>query len=395
MHLSLNIIGNKQLIVNNKSKTHYVLEISHLKDEIKKTWTLDKTYEDFEKIYQILQKNHPNCNLKQKFPVKNFLSIKSSESIFQRQYDLNNFLKDLLTKPVLLEDFNFAKFIGLIENTNGFVKKMIFVDKFICYNKKAYFLILNENLICSIFSSSKNIIGNNQLLSKKNLSLVKFFTFNNGWLGKNDNSDLEFEKSISSKSLNGNILILGFENGNITIIKLLKESIEFLVKDLKIHNSKIIGSYLYKDSIITVSSKTIKITSIVTNKKINENKLDYEISSTYFINDECVLFLGTSCGKLLAVNLSSNAFILLSKIKLDVKGKIKCMDFENNTVYLGLNTGYYIVINVGFESRKSIYSNNVEVDKNQNNTNKMNKKVFYLLVDRIIKTGFEVRKYYY
>lgn len=56
MHLSLNIIGNKQLIVNNKSKTHYVLEISHLKDEIKKTWTLDKTYEDFEKYIRFYKR---------------------------------------------------------------------------------------------------------------------------------------------------------------------------------------------------------------------------------------------------------------------------------------------------------------------------------------------------
>lgn len=281
----LTIISNIQRSIDGKkdTKTYYKIEVSINDKGQPKVWTVEKTYEDFEQLYLLLKKSHPKTV--PKFPTKSLISIKSNIVIMKRQEAFNNFLKECLVKNDIIEDFSFVKFIDIINQTKSFIKKLSFVDKFVSltYNvknlvplrKNMFFAVLN-NPHKSIKKKDIKDLGGN--INNINSNLVsapgKLLAFGlvRSWLKRYNSIDVVFNSCISAVNASENNIYVGLESGKVSIIKMTLEEGQptMKTKEINVHNSKVIGiASNDKDSLFTLSKKTLKITSFLTNSIVN------------------------------------------------------------------------------------------------------------------------------
>lgn len=278
-NLKLNIINNVQKSIPNKkdTKTYYRINIS-IKDQGNDvSWEIDKSYEEFETLYTQIKNNHPLTV--PKFPSKGLITIKSTTQIVKRQENLNKFLKECLEKNDIIEDFSFIKFIDIINHSKTFIKKVSFVDKFVSLSYRiSGLLLLKKDLFFAILNNPDRHLNKKELKELGNINTVnsnlvaapgKLLAFGlvKSWLKRFNSIDVVFNYVVNVVYISGVNIYAGMESGHTSIIKMIFEDNEpnMLVKEFKTHNSKIIGIGSNDiDAMYTVSSKTIKITALIT-----------------------------------------------------------------------------------------------------------------------------------
>lgn len=111
------------------------------------------------------------------------------------------------------------------------------------------------------------------------------------------------------------------------------------------------------------------------------------------------MYIGTSDGYIYAYSLLLNKFDLLSKLKLESRGKVKTMFVLNNIMYTGSPDGYIHEVHISLPTSKSnvVKSNSKEENNNEANDTKkeglIENKKFYIFVYRFFKTPFNVSIY--
>jgi hypothetical protein len=143
--------------------------------------------------------------------------------------------------------------------------------------------------------------------------------------------------------------------------------------------------------------------------KFLEKKFSFEASSCFYSKPDCIMYIGSSEGYIYAYSLLLNKFDLISKLKLESRGKVKSIFILNNIMYTGSPDGYIHEIHISLPCTKSNLNTNTSNSKLENNNNQKAKendekdlkkenlidnKKFYIFVYRFFKTPFNVSNYF-
>ena len=135
---------------NNKSETFYSIHILNLYTN--KSWDLEKRYQEFQDLKSELSKTIPKVpDISKGFTL--FKSSNSYDTLKQRQYDIQEFLSDCLSRKDIISNDFFMEFLeintqfpALIRNKPDFINDIEFQNiscEHIIYLEKESIILLN------------------------------------------------------------------------------------------------------------------------------------------------------------------------------------------------------------------------------------------------------------
>lgn len=365
--ITLSVDKHVQKFIKEKGtfKTHYLIEVImkfYNSDMIleEKSWNLEKTYEEFEKLYLQLKKAHQSTP---KIPGKSIFTLKSTDELNKRKTGFDIFLKECVLRTEIRNDLNFNNFIRLLDASDKYKKKLLFVNgvEIGVYSfTKLFHIAGTQVLYAAAFLQSKSILDKilrNSSVADENTqnyvtpSKMLAFDLEAAYLKRDISNDISFSSEISQIFSTGiDSLIIGFTDGRLMYkssrSRLLDDNLGNMIEIKAFKSSKIRGLGIYGENLFAISDTKLKVFSTINNSLIVESKLNIKVSRSFFISNKSEFVIGTDNGEILVISVLNCNFTVKGKIKIcNSNSKIISLKFDSGMATAVTKEGSICIIN--------------------------------------------------
>ena len=373
-------------------KTHYEIKIVLTdKQGVKKEWTLEKTFDQFESLYSELKKQYSSNSIP-KPPSKSIFSSKTPEELNKRREGLDIYLKECLLRTFIVHNQSFIKFLNVYENYILSSKELSstiedknnqnqinlntpkLVDKFIADQYEIDGLyVLKNNIFYSVLNN-KNLSGKTlKKLSTNSIiessvskdgkevispgKLIAFGINDVGTFKSFSTLNLLFNNCISFIHLSERHLFMGSNNGKVYFIDLKIDSNNQLTDFIDIQvfkNSPIISIGSSLDYVFVLSLKKIKVFSLKSKTEIYQKQFQNVITCGLYLSEKNEFIIGNNEGHLSIASLATNTLNIKYRISACNKSqKVRCIHYnkDTSTIYTICKEGYISIIKLVYDKQ--------------------------------------------
>ena len=257
---SVSINSYKEIYFERKCDIYYNIQITD--NNLKKSWEIEKTIDDFQNLYEKIFILHPYIPM---IPKKTLFKITSLHTMDKRKFELQKFLNFCINRKDILLNKDFINFLEIPQNCPNLVLNSV---------KKEEELSFELSVTNFIYIKNKNILilacVNNDFISSDEINLSNILSIRNNFSGGKSSlsyiiiyqlikENVKFtinkiwEKSIFVRAdiiyyeENKEILCIGCDDGKIYLYN-TKSKGDYkkmeLYGELSFHNKKITGFYI-------------------------------------------------------------------------------------------------------------------------------------------------------
>ncbi len=363
-------------IINYTIKEDVVLYKIHLKSHLtNKEWQLMRRFSEFFDFYTILSRNFFNLP---SIPKKTLTKVNSQQTLDSRKEQLNSFLRLIINRTDIMSNMATYHFLELKNHFPDFIlfqpmilfelNDLSFEVNAVDYNEEGSLVFAgmgnktNTNKVSKLFNKFSTFLSsvNNTIINNGRLVIYNMIQSK----GKETMLHPIFENDYPCSVVclkffkENNFLSLGFENGEIKLLKIyiteksnISKNLVDEVSSIKAHNSPIQS--------IEIDFTTGYIFSISNDFNLNISEYNYqtniksiqvskEILTCLLYNQENQLLVITDCkGSLFFFNVSNP---INPKRLQSIHGSFNSINYLNisnkNKLYLGTNNGELLIFNV-------------------------------------------------
>jgi hypothetical protein len=386
---------------NMKEKTYYTLEIRLLDNsngtlsEVN-SFKEEKTFEQFEIIYNSLKKNHPKTT--PKFPSKSFMASKTPDNLNKWKNGLDGFIKQCIAQTDIYDDPEFHIFLNLGKFDIKQTCKLLRLDSYSSSWAVRDFIQMpdgKDRILVTSSDTSKigkldaylmNLDYKGPTVPISSCRIIRITC--NGFIL--DKQDFLFNYSISCSHVFGcyisvdkhvdhidkeksqeivineskdkrisiyknsldkpfkNYIVLGFTNGLVFILEDCSDQKYLrLISKFSTHKGKVRSVFLLDEkTLITVGKSTLKLWNLEKLSIIKKKRLDHEIIKASFDLEKTRITCGLKSGYIECYTISSHNFVLSEKVRVTCKESIKDIFYSNKLMHVATNKGYIAEFNI-------------------------------------------------
>lgn len=384
----VNVNSYKERYIERKSDIFYIIQITD--NYLEKSWEIEKTLTDFQKLYEKIFILHPNIPL---IPKNTPFKITSLHILDKRKFELQNFLRFCFNRKDILLNNDFINFVEIPQNCPKFVINYIKLVEEIKFDLSVIDMLYLKNYGILII-----LCVNTDFISSDEISLDNILMIRNNFSGKKTSLSYLFiyqyikekEKFIINNKLweksfflrtelltfddNHEILCVGNEDGKIYLYKTKTKGDFQQIEnfgELIFHSNKITGLYLNSDSmeLYSCSKDCMFFVTYLKDNSFTKSLIYNNISGFTGLkyNKKYNIFL--TCdedGTISIFSFQNFHYIFLLNIQTTILDEISSMFIYDNFVFIGGKNGKLCLIeitNISKKEIKELKSNNIANNK--------------------------------
>ncbi|CAD8055661.1 unnamed protein product [Paramecium sonneborni] len=288
---------------------------------------LQKRFSQFEELHQQLLPYFPLPNL----PPKQYVTVligKSIEQLEKRQKALDVYIKELNKNPRIVKSYQFQSFLGLAQSI-----QMIYEFEGVSQPIKDFTINFDMGLMLVLGSMKKSMPSifnkvnqNSQALGTLECWLQKEEVFKKEWT-------YPFTKQTTCFHHLEQTVVIGFEDGSITLFLLNQENEIASIKEYYQHSSKVLAVYLAIEFLYSISDSEFKVFSMNKNEFLINQSLK-ELNGLLISNNKA--YVHDLFGTIYIYDLQKMSLILKFDTYLE---NIKGIEKNNNKLYIVNQSG--------------------------------------------------------
>ncbi|CAD8057329.1 unnamed protein product [Paramecium sonneborni] len=292
---------------------------------------LQKRFSQFEELHQQLLPYFPLPNL----PPKQYVTVligKSIEQLEKRQKALDIYIKELNKNPRIVKSYQFQSFLGLAQTI-----QMIYEFEGVSQPIKDFTINFDMGLMLVLGSEKKSIPSifnkvnqNSQTLGTLECWLQKEEVFKKEWIHS-------FIKQTTCFHHDDQTVIIGFEDGSLTLLLLNQQNEIASLKEYHQHSSKVLSVYLANGCLCSVSESEFKVFSMNKNEYIINSSLK-EINGLMISDQKAYVY--DLLGTIYIYDLQKMSLLLKFDTQLE---NIKGITKNNNKLYFVNQFGIILI----------------------------------------------------